>query len=151
VLTFALWCGVVWWCGGQETVRARHILVKHRDSRRPSSWREPDITRSLEEAKAIISGQLSGSFVLSLPKQMHDSLFFLVCFFCFMCVFAGYREQLLTQKAKFEDLAREFSDCSSHSRDGDLGRFARGKMQKPFEDAAYECSALNAYAWRCGV
>ena len=28
------------------TVRASHILVKHRDSRRPSSWKEQNVTRS---------------------------------------------------------------------------------------------------------
>lgn len=31
-------------------VRASHLLVKHRDSRRPSSWREPTITRTKDEA-----------------------------------------------------------------------------------------------------
>lgn len=35
-------------------IRAAHLLVKHRDSRRPSSWREPNITRSPEEAKEIV-------------------------------------------------------------------------------------------------
>lgn len=37
-------------------VRAAHLLVKHRDSRRPSSWRDPVITRSKEEARAILEG-----------------------------------------------------------------------------------------------
>lgn len=31
-------------------VKASHLLVKHRDSRRPSSWREQNITRTKEEA-----------------------------------------------------------------------------------------------------
>ncbi|GAB1319960.1 peptidyl-prolyl cis-trans isomerase Pin1 [Madurella fahalii] len=35
-------------------IRAAHLLVKHRDSRRPSSWRENQITRSKEEALDII-------------------------------------------------------------------------------------------------
>ena len=35
-------------------IRAAHLLVKHRDSRRPSSWREAEITRSKEEAMGII-------------------------------------------------------------------------------------------------
>ena len=30
----------------QGKVRASHLLVKHRDSRRPSSWKEPTVTRS---------------------------------------------------------------------------------------------------------
>ncbi|KAH3667297.1 hypothetical protein OGAPHI_002946 [Ogataea philodendri] len=37
-----------------KKVRARHILVKHRDSRRPSSWKEQNITRSKEEAVDLI-------------------------------------------------------------------------------------------------
>ena len=37
-------------------VRASHLLVKHRDSRRPSSWREENITRSKEEALDILAG-----------------------------------------------------------------------------------------------
>ena len=37
-------------------VQASHLLVKHRDSRRPSSWREENITRSKEEALDILAG-----------------------------------------------------------------------------------------------
>mmetsp|Transcript_36392 Transcript_36392/g.102801 ORF Transcript_36392/g.102801 Transcript_36392/m.102801 type:complete len:113 (-) Transcript_36392:70-408(-) len=35
-------------------VRASHLLVKHRDSRRPSSWKEQTVTRSKEEALDMI-------------------------------------------------------------------------------------------------
>jgi NIMA-interacting peptidyl-prolyl cis-trans isomerase 1 len=35
-------------------IRCAHLLVKHRDSRRPSSWRQNTITRSKEEAYEII-------------------------------------------------------------------------------------------------
>ncbi|KAK9835370.1 hypothetical protein WJX81_005262 [Elliptochloris bilobata] len=34
----------------KHNVRASHLLVKHRDSRRPSSWKEPTVTRTKEEA-----------------------------------------------------------------------------------------------------
>lgn len=37
-------------------IRAAHLLVKHRDSRRPSSWKEPEIDRSKEEALEILRG-----------------------------------------------------------------------------------------------
>lgn len=37
-------------------VRASHILVKHRESRRPSSWKEDKITRTKEEALEILEG-----------------------------------------------------------------------------------------------
>lgn len=35
-------------------IRASHLLVKHRDSRRPSSWRQSEVTRSKEEAIEIL-------------------------------------------------------------------------------------------------
>lgn len=35
-------------------IRAAHLLVKHRDSRRPASWRESEITRTKEDAMTII-------------------------------------------------------------------------------------------------
>ena len=37
-------------------IRAAHLLVKHKESRRPSSWREAQITRTKEEAMSIILG-----------------------------------------------------------------------------------------------
>merc|ERR1711936_151307 len=87
-----------------DKVQASHLLVKHRDSRRPSSWREDNITISKDEALAILK---------------------------------GYRAKIVSGEATFEELASEFSDCSSAKRGGDLGPFGRGQMQKPFEDATY--------------
>ncbi|SMY22489.1 unnamed protein product [Zymoseptoria tritici ST99CH_1A5] len=37
-------------------IRCAHLLVKHKGSRRPSSWREADITRSKDDASNIIRG-----------------------------------------------------------------------------------------------
>lgn len=37
-----------------ETVRCRHLLVKHAGSRRPASWKEDPITRSKAQALAIL-------------------------------------------------------------------------------------------------
>jgi len=39
-----------------ERVQASHLLVKHRESRRPSSWREDNITRTKDEALDILKG-----------------------------------------------------------------------------------------------
>lgn len=41
---------------GPSEVRCSHLLVKHKGSRRPSSWREDNITRSKEEARQILEG-----------------------------------------------------------------------------------------------
>lgn len=42
---------------GQEgKIRAAHLLVKHKDSRRPSSWKEPNIERTKEEALEVLRG-----------------------------------------------------------------------------------------------
>ena len=40
---------------GPSEVRASHLLVKHKDVRRPASWKEPVITRTREEAQAKIA------------------------------------------------------------------------------------------------
>ncbi|KAF7307260.1 Rotamase-domain-containing protein [Mycena indigotica] len=37
-------------------VRASHLLVKHSGSRRPASWKDPNITRSKDEAIEILRG-----------------------------------------------------------------------------------------------
>jgi parvulin-like peptidyl-prolyl isomerase len=42
--------------------------------------------------------------------------------------------------ADFAALAKEYSDCNSHEKGGDLGRFARGMMVPKFEQIAF---ALN--------
>merc|ERR1712072_1073641 len=87
-----------------EKVRGSHLLVKHKDSRRPASWRQDPITRTKEEALQLL---------------------------------AGYRARIVAKEATFEELASEFSDCSSAKKGGDLGMFGPGQMQKPFEDATF--------------
>ncbi|EPB71095.1 PPIC-type PPIASE domain protein [Ancylostoma ceylanicum] len=88
-------------------VRAAHLLVKHAGSRRPSSWRQDNITRSKEDARNILKDYI---------RQIRSSD---------------------NPEATFRKLAQQFSDCSSAKRGGDLGMFGRRQMQKPFEDASF--------------
>jgi len=44
----------------------------------------------------------------------------------------------LNSGTKFEDLAKKYSTCPSGKRGGALGKFGRGQMVKPFENAAFE-------------
>lgn len=50
---------------------------------------------------------------------------------------AAIRQSIVDGSKNFADVARIESDCSSAAHGGDLGSFGRGKMQKPFEDAAF--------------
>ncbi|KAF8844116.1 rotamase-domain-containing protein [Paxillus ammoniavirescens] len=93
--------------GKPNQIRASHLLVKHKESRRPSSWKEDRITRTKEQAMAIL--------------EQHQSDI----------------DAALNKQEKFGELATVHSDCSSHDKGGDLGVFTRGQMQKPFEDAAF--------------
>jgi NIMA-interacting peptidyl-prolyl cis-trans isomerase 1 len=95
-----------------DTVTASHILVKHAGSRRPSSHRTGNVTRSLEEATDMI-------------KKIREQL-----------VASKDTNNQVSAKL-FADLAQEYSDCSSFRRGGDLGPFAHNKMQKAFADAAF--------------
>lgn len=77
-------------------VRASHLLIKHKDSRRPSSWKTPTISRTIEEATATLRGHQAA--LLAAPDL---------------------------QKA-FAELASTESDCSSARDGGDLGERSGG-------------------------
>ncbi|KAI4314768.1 hypothetical protein L6164_027644 [Bauhinia variegata] len=89
-------------------VRASHILIKHQGSRRKASWKDPE--------GRVINNTTREAAV----SQLKD-----------------LRDEIISGKVKFEDIASRFSDCSSAKRGGDLGPFGRGQMQKPFEEATY--------------
>jgi peptidyl-prolyl cis-trans isomerase NIMA-interacting 1 len=93
-----------------KEIRVLHILKKHKDSRRPSSWRVPKITATKEEAAVELKELLE----VIQESPTGDEM-----------------------KATFEELARTESDCTSAKRGGDLGFFGRRKMQPPFEDASF--------------
>ena len=57
-----------------------------------------------------------------------------------MCFYIDFERQIKNGEKTLGELAEQFSDCSSAKRQGDLGMFGRGQMQKPFEDATYALS-----------
>jgi parvulin-like peptidyl-prolyl isomerase len=90
-----------------STVRTAHLLIKHTGSRNPVSRR---------------TGQqvtLSPEDALAELKQYEQRI----------------KEGGVAET--FPVCAQERSDCSSYSRNGDLGQFAKGQMQFPFEEASF--------------
>ncbi|WOG99638.1 hypothetical protein DCAR_0518991 [Daucus carota subsp. sativus] len=91
-----------------DKIRAYHILIKHQGSRRKESWKDPQ--------GKVIRNTTRDAAVSQLKS---------------------IRDDVVSGKAKFQDVATTLSDCSSAKRGGDLGYFGKGQMQKPFEEAAY--------------
>eukprot|EP00929_Paragymnodinium_shiwhaense_P120416 TRINITY_DN92359_c0_g1_i1.p2 TRINITY_DN92359_c0_g1~~TRINITY_DN92359_c0_g1_i1.p2 ORF type:complete len:311 (+),score=79.20 TRINITY_DN92359_c0_g1_i1:98-1030(+) len=96
--------------GGPDAVQVLHIIRKHKDSRRPSSWRQPSIICTEGEATSFLN-----ELKEKLEKQLDPA----------------------DMRKMFQAFAREHSDCGSAKKGGDLGMFARGKMQKAFEEASF--------------
>lgn len=92
-------------------VRCMHILRKHKDCRKPSSWREKVITCT--QAEAIKHLRLLREVLIQEGVDFE------------------------TLMSRFMETARENSDCGSAKKGGDLGCFGTGRMQKPFEEAAF--------------
>jgi NIMA-interacting peptidyl-prolyl cis-trans isomerase 1 len=78
-----------------DKIRVAHLLVKHRDSRRPASWREPKITRSKEDAAKLIE-EYGAQIKAFEGKGSHDN------------------------PKSLSELATTESDCSSARKGGDL-------------------------------
>lgn len=90
-----------------STVRTAHLLIKHTGSRNPVSRR-------------------TGQQVTISPDEAMEEL-------------KQYEKRIQEGGVSetFPVCAKERSDCSSYSRNGDLGHFGRGQMQRPFEDASF--------------
>ncbi|KAA8547470.1 hypothetical protein F0562_003666 [Nyssa sinensis] len=74
-----------------DKVRASHILIKHQGSRRKASWKDPE--------GRVITNTTRDSAVSQLK---------------------ALRDDIVSGKAKFDDVATRYSDCSSAKRGGDL-------------------------------
>lgn len=105
---------------GSGKIRCAHLLIKHKDSRRPSSWKESNITRSKAKAKEMIASYeqriRSGEVELGeLASRESD------------CSSARKRGDL------YAILFQETTVANMRHR----GFFGKGDMQKEFEDAAF--------------
>ena len=120
-----------------DKVRASHLLVKHKDSRRPSSWKEDNITRSKEEALEILDGMFkSYSYFCSVLRVAFSVFKHFDRDVIIRYYISGFIKEI-EDGASFADLAKVNSDCSSARNGGDLGHFGKGQMQKPFEEATF--------------
>ncbi|EAS06520.1 peptidyl-prolyl cis-trans isomerase (macronuclear) [Tetrahymena thermophila SB210] len=91
-----------------QTIRAAHILQKHRGSRNPlDRVRNVQVTRTLDEAKKNVA---------AFREQIMKSA---------------------DPQKTFMEIAQKYSECTSARNGGDLGEFGPGQMQESFEQAAY--------------
>eukprot|EP01064_Diplonema_japonicum_P028229 TRINITY_DN4279_c4_g1_i1.p1 TRINITY_DN4279_c4_g1~~TRINITY_DN4279_c4_g1_i1.p1 ORF type:complete len:295 (+),score=48.95 TRINITY_DN4279_c4_g1_i1:54-887(+) len=92
-----------------ETVHIYHILLKHRESRNPKSFRDPvnPVKRSKGDA---IERLMELKEVIARNENPFDEL---------------------------KRYAKKYSDCSSAKAGGDIGHISKGKMLKEVEEAAF--------------
>ena len=90
-----------------DQVRTAHLLIKHTQSRNPTSRRTNE--------RVLLSPQEARNELESYKSKI---------------ISEGIAES-------FPKYASLRSDCSSFQAKGDLGFFGRGMMQKPFEDASF--------------
>ena len=90
----------------EESLRCRHILLKHEESRNPVSRRTGEATdmTSIEEARRDLE------------------------------LLVAQIEALGSTEEVFAKFAKDNSDCSSFKEGGDLGEFMAGEMQPEFEE-----------------
>lgn len=93
-----------------STVRTAHLLIKHTGSRNPVSRRTGK--------QVTLSPEDAMTELKQYEKRIKEG---------------GVAET-------FPVCAKERSDCSSYSRNGDLGHFGVGQMQRPFEEASFALS-----------
>jgi len=101
-----------------QTIRCSHILIKHKDSAKPISFRDnTKIIRNHNEA-------------LKLIEYFRNKLI----------EAAKSRDSWLAMQGTFENIALKYSECSSANQGGDLNYFTLGQMHPDFEQTAFALS-----------
>ena len=117
----------------EMALAAERVLASRRLDAFERAIKIPDLTAAAEERYRVKSGEFM------VPEQVHAS-HVLVATKARSDEEARARAEEVRGKAlagsDFAGLAKEFSDDPS-AKDGDLGTFARGRMVKPFENAAF--------------
>ena len=119
----------------EMALAAERVLASRRLDAFERAIKIPDLTAAAEERYRVKSGEFM------VPEQVHAS-HVLVATKARSDEEARARAEEVRGKAlagaDFAALAKEFSDDpSAGNNQGDLGTFARGRMVKPFEDAAF--------------
>ena len=110
--------------------RAMQILIKHQESARLASWRDPDGAKIKQRPKAEATAKLS-----TLRSEL----------------------QALSGEAiavRFSAFARQESDCASGKEGGDLGQLEEEEMMEEFEEAVAplgEFELSNVFESESGV
>ncbi|KAG9286115.1 hypothetical protein G9A89_010129 [Geosiphon pyriformis] len=114
-------------------IRASHLLVKHKGSRRPTSWKEA-CTNGV-----VVVSLAHGTPQATITRSKEEALELI----------ENYRNRITFEEITLAELAQTESDCSSAKRGGDLGHFGKGQMQPTFEEAAFklEVGQLSEPVW----
>lgn len=106
--------------GSSGKVRASHLLVKHRDSRRPSSWKE--VRHRNSRNPLITAHNVQYHLQENITRTKEEAIELL----------RGYQREINGSPEKFAELAKIHSDCSSARNGGDLGSFGKVRATLTF-------------------
>ncbi len=103
----------------------------------PTAQKETKEEQPKEEARKEREGEIHAAHILIMYRGAYRAPAYITRSKEEALATAQDLLQRLKEGADFTQLARNYSDCPSAKRGGDLGFFGRGQMVKEFEDAAF--------------